>query len=215
MLSSKDLSPNIWHIFFWNLLIFLSLKLNWIVLFYIFNFDNSDLHLKNVPFWHHWYPLGPISVYRHQHRDSHYKDKMVSWLPYHYDGNHQPLKDGLYVEMGLWWWYPQSWSSQCNSFEDLVLADEIYGYPIFKWIAFTWQGWEGTRIVVPAMATRCHPLLQHWPWKEGHFPAQIVGLDRASLCFGTDKGFLDIILIEHKSLCPALMKAEMVKCICK
>ena len=30
------------------------------------------------------------------------------------------------------------------------------GYPIFKWVAVTWQEWEGTGIVVPAITTRRH-----------------------------------------------------------
>ena len=49
-------------------------------------------------------------------------------------------------------------SSHCNSFEDRVPVDEIYRYPIFKWVAVTRQEWEGTRIVTPAIATRGHAL---------------------------------------------------------
>ena len=37
--------------------------------------------------------------------------------------------------------------------------DFSFVYPIFKWVAITWQGWEGTRIVVPTKATRWHDLL--------------------------------------------------------
>ena len=51
--------------------------------------------------------------------------------------------------MTPWWpllvlltWYLFIKSSQCNSFEDQVPVDEIYGYLIFKWVALTWQGWE-------------------------------------------------------------------------
>ena len=54
---------------------------------------------------------------------------------------------------------PTLLSSHCNSFEDWVPVDEIYGYPVFKWVAMTWQGWQGTRIVVPKMATRWQALL--------------------------------------------------------
>ena len=38
--------------------------------------------------------------------------------------------------------------------KDGVPVDFIYGYPIFKWVAVTWQGWEGTRIIVTQIATR-------------------------------------------------------------
>ena len=40
-----------------------------------------------------------------------------------------------------WNYYPDtlsSLSSHCNSFEDRVPVDLIYGYPIFKWVALTW-----------------------------------------------------------------------------
>ena len=48
-------------------------------------------------------------------------------------------------------------SSHCNSFDDF-----IFGWPIFKWIAVTWQGWEGTSIVVLAVATRStDPIRSH------------------------------------------------------
>ena len=33
---------------------------------------------------------------------------------------------------------PVLWSSLCNSFEDRSPVDEIYGCPIFKWVAVTW-----------------------------------------------------------------------------
>ena len=50
-------------------------------------------------------------------------------------------------------------SVNCYSFEDRVLVEFIHGYPIFKCVAVTWQGWEGTSVVVWAMATRRHALL--------------------------------------------------------
>ena len=31
--------------------------------------------------------------------------------------------------------------SHCNSLEDRVPVDFIYGYPIFQWVAVTWQKW--------------------------------------------------------------------------
>ena len=31
--------------------------------------------------------------------------------------------------------------SHCNSFDDMVHVDEIYVYPIFKWITLTWREW--------------------------------------------------------------------------
>ena len=55
-------------------------------------------------------------------------------------------------------WCPILMSNHCNSFDDWVPVDEIYGYSIVKWIAVTWQGWEGTRIVVQTMATKWHVL---------------------------------------------------------
>ena len=67
---------------------------------------------------------------------------------------------GLQGGMLTWWgllgllsWYPPIQSSHCNSFEDQVPVDEIYGYPIFKWVVVTWQLWQGNRIVTPALAT--------------------------------------------------------------
>ena len=36
--------------------------------------------------------------------------------------------------LGLLSWYPLIYSSHCNSFEDRVPVDGIYGYPIFKWV---------------------------------------------------------------------------------
>ena len=47
--------------------------------------------------------------------------------------------------LGLSSWSPIFKSRPCNSFEDQVPVDFIYGYLIFKWVAGTWQGWEGTR----------------------------------------------------------------------
>ena len=49
--------------------------------------------------------------------------------------------------------YIENGPSWCNLFDDRVPVDEIYRYHIFKWVALTWQGWEGTRIVVLVMAT--------------------------------------------------------------
>ena len=35
-------------------------------------------------------------------------------------------------------WYPLVLLSHCNSFEDRVPVDFIYGYPIFIWVVVTW-----------------------------------------------------------------------------
>ena len=35
-----------------------------------------------------------------------------------------------------------------------ISVNEIYGYPIFKWVV-TWRGWEGT-MIVPTTSTRWH-----------------------------------------------------------
>ena len=40
-------------------------------------------------------------------------------------------------------------SSYCNSFNNQVPPGVIYGYPIFKWVAVTWQWWVGTSLVTP------------------------------------------------------------------
>ena len=46
------------------------------------------------------------------------------------------------------------------SIKGQVHVGETYGCPILNLVAVTWQRWEGTRIVVPIMATRWHvPLL--------------------------------------------------------
>ena len=37
-------------------------------------------------------------------------------------------------------------SRHCNSFGDRVPVDEIYEYPISKWVTATWQGGQGIRI---------------------------------------------------------------------
>ena len=42
-----------------------------------------------------------------------------------------------------------SLSSQCNSFEDRVPVDEIYGYLIFKWVAVAELQWLGKYEMVP------------------------------------------------------------------
>ena len=67
--------------------------------------------------------------------------------------------------MSPWWtlqgwltWQPMIWSSHCKSFEDQVHS--IYGFPISKWVAVTWQGWVCASIVVTIMAMRWHtPLI--------------------------------------------------------
>ena len=41
-----------------------------------------------------------------------------------------------------------------NSFEDEIIQDLFV-----KWVMVTWQGWEGTTVVVPVMTTRRHTLL--------------------------------------------------------
>ena len=48
-------------------------------------------------------------------------------------------------------WYPIIYCSLCNSPADRVPVDEIYRYLIF-WV--TWQEWQGTGTVFPAMYTR-------------------------------------------------------------
>ena len=40
--------------------------------------------------------------------------------------------------LGLLSWYPVMLSSLCNSFDDRAPVDEIYGCPIFKWVAVAW-----------------------------------------------------------------------------
>ena len=45
-------------------------------------------------------------------------------------------------------------SSHCNSFEDWFPVDFIYGNPIFKWVAETWHGREGTRMVTIVLVTK-------------------------------------------------------------
>ena len=45
-------------------------------------------------------------------------------------------------------------SSHCNSAEDQAPVDFIYGCLIFNWVVVTWQGWEGTWMIAPAMDTR-------------------------------------------------------------
>ena len=52
--------------------------------------------------------------------------------------------------------------SYCNTFEDWVLADLIYGYPICKWVTHVLIIWQGTRILDLTMVTRQHALL--WPF---------------------------------------------------
>ena len=39
----------------------------------------------------------------HQYSDSHYKDKMVSWPSYLYNGNPYTWKAGLYISMTTGW----------------------------------------------------------------------------------------------------------------
>ena len=39
----------------------------------------------------------------------------------------------------------------------------FYGYPIFKWVAVTWQGWGGSRIVSSACHVACH-IACHMPY---------------------------------------------------
>ena len=39
---------------------------------------------------------------------------------------------------------------------------EIYGCPIFNWIAGPWQGWKCAGIMITAMVVRRHALLQHF-----------------------------------------------------
>ena len=60
------------------------------------------------------------------------------------------------MELRLFCIKPSIWRS---------LVDEINGYPIIKWVAMTWQEWEGTRILVYKMATKQHALLIFvWLW---------------------------------------------------
>ena len=48
-------------------------------------------------------------------------------------------------------------SNHCNSFENRVNVDEMYGYPIFKSVRLTWQGIRITISVMGAMVT--HPIV--------------------------------------------------------
>ena len=75
--------------------------------------------------------------------------------------------------------------SYCNSFEDQVSADFFSRHLIFKiwrsgawkrnlrkpdhlkWFAVTQQGWEGAKIMVPAMAIGWHALLTSAKWSKG------------------------------------------------
>ena len=50
-------------------------------------------------------------------------------------------------------------SSHCNSSEDWVPVDGIYGYPVLIWVAVTWLEWQGASLVVSVMVTRAHALL--------------------------------------------------------
>ena len=52
-------------------------------------------------------------------------------------------------------------SSQCNSLEDRVPVDFIYGYPLCQWVAVTRKGWEGTKTVIQVMANRYHALYMY------------------------------------------------------
>ena len=58
--------------------------------------------------------------------------------------------------LGLLPWCPIFNSSHCNSFEDQATLEFIYGCLIFRWVAATFTTWQGTGIVVQAMATRWH-----------------------------------------------------------
>ena len=58
------------------------------------------------------------------------------------------------VLLGLLFWYPLSWLSLCNSFEDRVPVDEIDGRPFFIWVAVTLYLRYGTRRVVPVIVAR-------------------------------------------------------------
>ena len=51
-------------------------------------FDHS------IDFW------GLLQYKDYQDRNSHYKDKMVSQLFYHYNGDHYIWEDGVYIETG-------------------------------------------------------------------------------------------------------------------
>ena len=49
--------------------------------------------------------------------------------------------------------------SHCNSFEEEISVDEIYGYLMFKWVAVTGQDWEGTWVlVIPTINELINPL---------------------------------------------------------
>ena len=79
----------------------------------------------------------------------------------------------------VFWHWALSWcpifkSSHCTSFENWLPIDFIYGYPIFKRGAVTWQERVSTKKVVPTMTTRQHVLsvsnLQsHHPGLSVHF----------------------------------------------
>ena len=42
------------------------------------------------------------------------------------------------LELPVLSWFPIFMSSHCNSYEDGAPVDEVYGNPIFKWVAETW-----------------------------------------------------------------------------
>ena len=47
-------------------------------------------------------------------------------------------------------------SLKLNSFQDWVSILVLWVYSLFKWVAVAWEEWQGTRILVPAMATWWH-----------------------------------------------------------
>ena len=49
--------------------------------------------------------------------------------------------------------------SEVNAVQDGGPVDEIYMSPVFKGVAETWQGKEGTKIIVVEMATRWYNVL--------------------------------------------------------
>ena len=60
--------------------------------------------------------LGPLNIkmLANQYRNSHYKDKIVSWLSYLYDGNPHSWKYHLYIETGPWLYQSKSAFYHCT-----------------------------------------------------------------------------------------------------
>ena len=66
--------------------------------------------------------------------------------------------------------------------KDWVSVNEIYWYPVFKWIAMTWQEWQCTRLIVPVMATWWYIALLHVSFNHCVFPVTCPWTNRIIFC---------------------------------